>query len=804
MTAEPITRTLPSRFMEHIRLPLYRNGYALILSSGATSALGFFYWILVARLYPTAQVGLNAAVLSASLFISTIAQFNLTDALIRFLPTAGRSTGRFILVAYGISTAVIGAASLAFLWGISWWAPELRPFVANPWNAVGFIGFTAAYGIFALQDSALTGIRQAVWVPLENTIFAALKIALLFIFAGLALEFGILGSWMVPSVLVVLAINGLLFGQLVPRHSRATAGRSQPASLGQVARFVTGDYLGGLFWVGITTLQTVVIAQVLGTAASAHFYLVWQVAYGLYLVSRLMGMSLVAEVATDPAKLGEYRARALKQMARIILPVVALLLGLSPWLLRLYGAGYAESGATLLRLLALSAIPQMVIALALSIARIQRKSWALFMIQAAESLATALLIPLWLPRYGLAGLGWAWLLGQVAVALGLSLTQARGIWGRWARPGRWVAAYQFLRRPWWRVQERRLLARVNQDMLPVVAPLLRDLSAEPSPWPWRAASAIPTVTDASVIALSLPGQAPSALLKLARTPAAAESLLAQWENLAALRQAAGAEDWPFQLPRVWLAGSLDRQAYSIEAMLPGEPASAWLAQPGARQRALEAAASAIAGLHLRTIQTLPVDQALLDEWVDQRLAAIQGAAPYRFQRKPLQPPIDRLRQDLSAALRSQRVAVAWIHGDFSPGNTLLAPGGAAVLSLIDWDCAALDLPQLDLIHFLISTRMIVQNREMGEVMIDLLDGEGWSPEEKALLLSEQRALPGNRLDGRTLLLLAWLRHVAANLTKSSRYQRHWLWFDRNVARVLRQLDPQRASRSPAFQDSPVD
>ena len=31
--------------------PLYRNGYALVASSGLTSALGLVFWVLAARLY---------------------------------------------------------------------------------------------------------------------------------------------------------------------------------------------------------------------------------------------------------------------------------------------------------------------------------------------------------------------------------------------------------------------------------------------------------------------------------------------------------------------------------------------------------------------------------------------------------------------------------------------------------------------------------------------------------------------------------------------------------------------------------
>ena len=46
---------------------------------------------------------------------------------------------------------------------------------------------------------------------------------------------------------------------------------------------------------------------------------------------------------------------------------------------------------------------------------------------------------------------------------------------------------------------------------------------------------------------------------------------------------------------------------------------------------------------------------------------------------------------------------------------------------------------------------------------------------------------GDLVDGRTLLLLAWLRHVASNLAKSAQYAESPLWSRRNVIPVLRQL-----------------
>ena len=65
------------RVASHLRLPLFRNGYALIIGSAATSGLGLVYWVLAARFYSAEMVGLSSAALSAMLLLSGISQTGL-------------------------------------------------------------------------------------------------------------------------------------------------------------------------------------------------------------------------------------------------------------------------------------------------------------------------------------------------------------------------------------------------------------------------------------------------------------------------------------------------------------------------------------------------------------------------------------------------------------------------------------------------------------------------------------------------------------------------------------------------------
>src|SRR5438874_13639391 len=95
-----------ARLVAHMRVPLYRNAYALTFSSITTAGLGMVYWLLAARYYTTDVVGLNSAAIAALMFLTGVSGLYLDGALIRFIPRAGRATVRLVGYAYLITGIV--------------------------------------------------------------------------------------------------------------------------------------------------------------------------------------------------------------------------------------------------------------------------------------------------------------------------------------------------------------------------------------------------------------------------------------------------------------------------------------------------------------------------------------------------------------------------------------------------------------------------------------------------------------------------------------------------------------------------
>ena len=402
---------------ESMRSPLFRNGYALILNSAATSGLGILYWMLAARLYPAEVVGLNSAIISAMALLSTVSRVNLSDALLRFLPRAGHTATRLVIGSYVASlilALVVGMGLFAWLGLVPGALTFLR---GGDLFAAVFIGATLCWSVFGLQDYVLTGARQALWVPIENGAFAALKIVLLVWFATSFRDYGIFTSWTIPVALSLLPVNWLIFRRVLPAFVQATERTAQPLSPQQIAKFALGNYAGALFWMAATMLLPLIVTQMLGAKANAYFYQPWLIASSLQLVASNMGMSLTVEGSHDQSRLHNYSRRVLIHTSKLLVPLVGATMLAAPFVMAIFGADYAAQGSVLLQLLALAAFPYLVMSLYLSRARVERNLAGLVGVQALFCVLALGLTVVLLPVQGITGVGWAWLAAQSAVAL---------------------------------------------------------------------------------------------------------------------------------------------------------------------------------------------------------------------------------------------------------------------------------------------------------------------------------------------------------------------------------------------------
>jgi O-antigen/teichoic acid export membrane protein len=416
------TSRLRSGVLRGWRTPQHRDGLALVLSSGLTSGLGLLFWILAARFYDSATVGVNSTVLSAMTLLGTAAQLNLGNALLRFVPVAGRHVRALVVGCYAAAVAAATLAGAVFALGASWWAPELHAVFGGSELVAFFTLSTPVWAMFVMQDYVLPALKKATLVPVENLVFSVLKIVFLGGAAALGMWVGIAVAWVVATAVIVLLVS-IYLARTLPRSAGAET-TSPAVTVRDVASFVRADYAGTvLLLAAVFGLPLAVLAR-LGPEAAAVYGIAWQIAYALYLVVNGMGQSLVAHVAADPHRLeAARRGMVHKAMALLVPAVLVIAVGAYP-LLSLFGAHYADEGSLLLVLLVLSAIPNVITWSTVWAARVRRDGRVLFGLPAA--ITTTVIVGSWflMPVMGVVGTGVAWLGAQSIAAAGVLLVRA--------------------------------------------------------------------------------------------------------------------------------------------------------------------------------------------------------------------------------------------------------------------------------------------------------------------------------------------------------------------------------------------
>ncbi len=271
----------------------------------------------------------------------------------------------------------------------------------------------------------MTGMRQARWVPIENSLFAAAKLVLLVAVASVLPRSGIFLSWTVPVIISLIPVNALIFLRLIPGHVERAGVAS--FELRRMMRFASGNYLGTLFTLASTLFLPILVTNESDARATAYFFVPWTIAVAFQLIALNMTTSLTVEVAFDESRLRDYCRRVIVHTMRLVLPAALVLFVGAAYILRLFGPVYASQGATLLRVLVVGCIPNVIVVLGLSVARIQHSGRRVLWIQGAQCVVTLGLSFVLLPRLGIDGIGIAWLVSQLTLAFWIAMRILRPV-----------------------------------------------------------------------------------------------------------------------------------------------------------------------------------------------------------------------------------------------------------------------------------------------------------------------------------------------------------------------------------------
>jgi O-antigen/teichoic acid export membrane protein len=400
--------------------PLLRSAYSLMLNVVVATALGVVFWVGAARLYDAEVVGRDAALIAAMMELSVISQLNLVNAVTRFLPNLERNTRRALLGAYALTGGVALVLGAAFV-VVAPIASDQFEFFRGEWlMAALYVLAQVLWTWFTLQDAALTALRRAPWVPVENGVFALLKIAALPLLLAVGASHGVFLASVLPVILLLVPVNVFLFRRAIPDHlrrHRSSASLLRRLSRRDLLRFMAQDYGATVLSQATATALPVLVVALIGSSANAYFYIPYTIVVAFTMLFYGACTSLVVEGALAEDRIRPLAARIARLFVVVVVPGTIVMAAAAPLILLPFGEEYAREGAPVLRILAFGGLLRAVSLLYIAIARLQGRGLRILAVdglQAAILLVGAVVLA---KPLGIEGVALAWFAAMAIAAL---------------------------------------------------------------------------------------------------------------------------------------------------------------------------------------------------------------------------------------------------------------------------------------------------------------------------------------------------------------------------------------------------
>src|SRR3990170_2079919 len=196
--------------------PMGQNAAYLLATEGIAGLLGLAFWVIVARSFRDADIGVGAALIASGTLLAVLSTAGFNISFVRFLPQAGTNAPRIINTGVTIGAGLAIALGLTFALGAGTWSPVLSVLpglvlplliahVLAPETAAYFyVAWTLAHFLFIIPASIFTsvfaeGSRRPPSLKEHGV-------------RGLFLSFSLL----VPAILVILLAGGAILSAFKP------------------------------------------------------------------------------------------------------------------------------------------------------------------------------------------------------------------------------------------------------------------------------------------------------------------------------------------------------------------------------------------------------------------------------------------------------------------------------------------------------------------------------------------------------------------------------------------------------------
>ncbi|MCV0403322.1 MAG: hypothetical protein K5924_06385 [Chloroflexi bacterium] len=331
------------------------SSVALIAARVAASGFGFLAWLLAARLFAPAEVGLAAGAVAAMMLAVQIALGGSGSAVIALFPGRRSAPSRLFDTAVIVVTVAALVVAIVFLVLAATRLDELRAIPADAGLAVAFVVMTLFGTLNTLYDYVSVAMRRGDHVLVRNVAFGVMTLVVLALGAASALDgpFAILLAWAVAGS----AACAIAWAQLRHAVGYVFAARLDPGLTRSVVSTGVPNWLLSLTERLPALIMPVLVTELISPEANAFWYAAWMMAWVVLIIPTSVGQSLFAEAVHRPTEIREVVRHGTRTALLLGISAAGGMLLLAELALGLLGAQYSAEGALPLRILVLSVVP---------------------------------------------------------------------------------------------------------------------------------------------------------------------------------------------------------------------------------------------------------------------------------------------------------------------------------------------------------------------------------------------------------------------------------------------------------------
>jgi len=378
--------------LNNFKSPLYRNSIYISMTSLVTAIAGFLFWSVAARLYPSSDVGVASAIVSAINLTFTISMLGLNFSLIRFYPKyRERAIGSSFIL------AVIASLVVSLAYGLIMKNSESFSRVFSIEFLAMFVGFSVIGTAYNIISTYAIAKRKAEHSFVQAILFA-LRFAFLFFLVSSGV-FGIVGSFGLGLLL------GLVYGIIFIDDIKLGINKEY---IRDSFRFSLGNYIASIANVAPNYLMPTIVLTMLGKEEAAYFYIAFAIGTLILFVPNAINTSFFVEGSHGLKDMKRTLKKAIVFSYVYLAVVTVFVWPLGGYVLKLFRPEYVN-GFGLLKLMVIGGFFVVPVNFFITILNIQKRVKEVVMINVLKAVLFLGLSYILIPRFGIEGVGWGWI-----------------------------------------------------------------------------------------------------------------------------------------------------------------------------------------------------------------------------------------------------------------------------------------------------------------------------------------------------------------------------------------------------------